>query len=303
VAFAMRVPRTVIVFLALALVAASQSGNIVRLARAQPIAIAAFRLLIAAVLLAPLAGGRLVSLRKLGRSERALLMLAGVALGLHLITWIAAVQHTTVANAATFFSVNPVTTALCAHLFLRERLERRVVLAAFVGLIGVAVMGVGDLRLARAHLVGDGLAVLCALFFTAYFLLGRRLRRVLDNRVYVTGLYGVASLACFATGAALGTPLWGFDGRTWLAFLLLALVPTMIGHTGFNYALKYVDAGRISALTLTEPLFAGVVAFVVWHEAITLQTALGYVLVSLAVLLVLFPPSVAREQVGPQDAA
>jgi drug/metabolite transporter (DMT)-like permease len=294
----MAASRTLVVFLGLGLVAASQSGNLVRLADAHPVVIVAYRLALATLMLAPLAGGRLAAVRTLGRGDLALLGLAGLALAGHLVTWVAAVQHTTVANAAIFFSVNPVTTALAGYLFLGERLDRRVVVGVALGLTGILVIGAGDLRFGREHLVGDGLAVACALLFTAYFLLGRRVRQRLDNRVYVTALYGVAA-ACAVVGAAAGgLPLRGFDGRTWLAFLLLALVPTMIGHTALNYALRYLEAGRVSALTLSEPLFAGIVAYFAWGERIPPRTALGYVLVCAGVLAVLAAGSRPAEGVA-----
>ncbi|MBI4700037.1 MAG: DMT family transporter [Deltaproteobacteria bacterium] len=135
-------------------------------------------------------------------------------------------------------------------------------------------------------MLGDALAVLCSVLATCYFLLGKKLRRALDNRVYVTALYGLASLASFACAVPLGLPLGSYAPRTWLAFLLLALVPTMLGHTALNYALRYMDAGRVSTLTLSEPLLAGLVAFFAWGEPVGAETALGYTLICGSVLLV-----------------
>src|SRR5512133_2917615 len=117
----MAAPRHVVLFLAVGIVAASQSGNIIRLADAPPLAIAAWRLVIASLLLAPLAGRRLGSLARLSRRQIALLVLAGVTLTAHFVAWIASVQHTTVANSATFFAINPVLTATAAHFFFGER--------------------------------------------------------------------------------------------------------------------------------------------------------------------------------------
>ena len=50
----MSTPRRATLFLIIGLAAASQSGNIIRLADAHPVALAAWRLLIASALLAPL---------------------------------------------------------------------------------------------------------------------------------------------------------------------------------------------------------------------------------------------------------
>ncbi len=279
------VPRSVVIFLALGLVAASQSGNIIRLADASPVAIAAWRLVIATALLTPLAGRKLGTLGQLSALEWVYLVGAGLALAAHFITWIWAVQLTTVANAAVFFSINPVFTATAAFLFFGERVTKRLVVAIVMGIVGVVVMGLADLQLRPEQTAGNALAVLCSLLFTVYFLLGKRLRQQLDNRVYVPALYGVAAVACLAALPLLGLPVVGFERGTWFAFLLMALVPTMIGHTSLNMALKYIDAGRISVLTLSEPLFAGVVAYFAWGEGFSWSTGVGYVLIGAAVLV------------------
>jgi drug/metabolite transporter (DMT)-like permease len=280
------VPRRVWLFLAVGLVAASQSGNLVRIGDAHPAAIAAWRLLIAAALFAPLAGRRLGQLARLRRRELALLVAAGAALAAHLVAWIAAVQMTTVANAAVIYSINPVLTAGAAWLIFREPVTARLGVAVALGLAGVALLSWSNLRFRPEHLVGDGLALLCSALFTAYFLLGKRLRRLLDTTVYVTALYGIAAACCFAGMALLDLPLVDYDGRTWLCFALMAVVPTMIGHTSFNNAVRWIPAGRIATLTLSEPMLAGIVAYFAWGEVVTGGLLAGYALICASVLVV-----------------
>jgi len=281
------VPWSVAAFLVVGLFAASQSGNIIRLADASPFAIAGWRLVMAAAVLALITGRRLRALAGLDGRHRLMLVLAGVALAGHLFAWIAAVQHTTVANAAVFFSINPVFTALAAHLIYRERITPRLAAAIGLGLAGVAIPALSDLHLGSAHLLGDGLAVLCSVLFTAYFLLGKALLRLLDSRVYVTALYGVAGLFSMAVMLATGTPFVAYDARTWTAFGLMALVPTLIGHTSLNFALRHIDAGRVATLTLSEPLLAGLVAYLAWDEPLRAATGVGYVLICASVVMVL----------------
>lgn len=296
----MSVPRSTYVFLVIGLLAASQSGNIIRIGDAHPAAIAAWRLLMAAALLAPLAGRDLGAIARLTRKEIVLLLLAGLTLAAHFFAWIAAVQLTTVANAAVFFAVNPVITATAGYLIFGERASRRLAISIGVGLVGVAVLGWNDLSFAPEGLPGDGAALACSVLFTAYFLLGKRLRRVLPTTAYVTAVYGVAAVFSFAALLVFGEPLVEYDGRTWICFGLMALVPTVIGHTSFNNALRYVDAGRISAYTLSEPLLAGLVAYLAWDEEITLGVLLGYALVSASVLILVLegePPRSRRNGV------
>ena len=295
----MAVPRILVIFLAVGLVAASQSGNLIRIGDASAAAIAAWRLLVASLLLAPLAGARLAALKDLDRRDWLLLGLAGVALAAHFLTWIAAVQKTTVANASTFFAINPVITAVAGHLLFGERLGRRLLVSILVGLLGVTIIGVTDMRFSREHLPGDALAVLCSFLFTAYFLLGKRVREKLDNRAYVTVLYGIAAVVCFVVLAASGGPVIHHSPRSWLCFGLMALVPTMIGHTSMNYALRYLPAGRIATLSLSEPLLAGVVARFAWGEPIRVQTLAGYALICVSVVLVVLE----RGGAGPREDA
>lgn len=281
----MTVPRRVVIFLCIGLAAASQSGNIIRLGEAHPVAMAAWRLLIASCLLAPLAGRDLLKLRELSRREVALLVAAGLALAAHFFTWIAAVQLTTVANAAVFFSINPVITAAGGWLVFGECVGGRLLVSIVLGIMGVAVIGGGDLSFSREHLPGDGMAILCSILFTVYMLLGKRLRRVLPTTAYVTAIYGVAALAGFACLPFFGLPLAGYSPATWLCFFLLALFPTMIGHTSINNASRYIHAGKIATATLSEPLLAGLVAWYAWNEAVSLQTAVGYAVICLSVLV------------------
>jgi drug/metabolite transporter (DMT)-like permease len=296
----MVVPKQVWVFLAIGLIAASQSGNIVRIGEAHPVAIAAWRLLMASAILAPIAGRDLGALLRLTRKEVALLLLAGVALAAHFVAWIAAVQLTTIANAAVFFSINPVLTATAGFLIFGERATRRLLLSIAVGLAGVVALGWNDFGLSPENLPGDGAALLCSILFTVYFLLGKRLRRALPTGAYVTALYGIAAVVSFVVLLFLDEPVVDYNGRTWICFGLMALVPTVLGHTSFNNALRYIDAGRISAYTLSEPLLAGLVAYFAWSEEITLGVLIGYALISASVLILVSEGN--RSRSGPARA-
>lgn len=281
----MTVPRSVYLFLIVGLISASQSGNIVRLGEAHPFAIATWRLGLAAILLLPLAGSRLNMLRRLRKRDYLLLCLSGLALAAHFFTFIGAVQKTTVANATIFFSMNPVITVTAAYFIFGERLSVSLFLAISLGLIGIVFLGGNDLSLNPEHLAGDGLALLCTIFFSAYLLLGRRLREFLPNMVYVSTVYGLAAIFGFICLAFFDLPIIQYNGVTWLCFILMALIPTMAGHTSLNYAIRYIGASRISTATLSEPLLAGLVAFFAWGEVITWAVFAGYVFICAAVLV------------------
>jgi drug/metabolite transporter (DMT)-like permease len=281
------VPRITWLFLAAALVAASQSANIIRIGDAHPVAIAAWRLLLATFLLLPFAS-RARGLGSLGRRERWLLVAAGVTLALHFISWVAAVQHTTVANATLLLAVTPVLTAIGSHFLLADRVGVRLVAAIGLSSVGVVTIGWGDFHFDPDNLVGDAVAVLSAALFAGYTLFGRRLRGHIPNATYAASVYALAALICFPVLVALGEPVVDYDGRNWLCFVLMAAIPTGIGHTGLNHALKYLPASTLSVLVLTEPALAGLVAVWAWGEPITAVALVGYAFIISSVLVLLW---------------
>lgn len=278
-------PSRIYAALAVGLVAASQSGNIIRIGDAHPIAIAAWRLLLAALLFAPFAARHLNRLLKLARRDKILLLLTGILLAAHFFAWIAAVQNTTVANAAIVLALTPVFGALGGWLVYREPVGRRLSAAIGIGIAGAVTIGLDDLNLQRDHLLGDGLAFACTLLFAAYLVAGRRVNQLLPTPVVVFGLYSIAGIVSLACLAVLGEPLLDYSTRNWLCFGLMALIPTGLGHTAFNAALRHLRTGWVSTTTLAEPLLAGLVAYVVWDEPLTLGDGLGYLLICASVLV------------------
>ena len=101
----MKPPPSIYVFLAVGLVSLSQSANIIRIGDAGPVAITAWRLILATVLLAPIAGRKLATVLNLSLVDAIVLLCGGLALTLHFFAWIWAVQTTTVANATLFLSI------------------------------------------------------------------------------------------------------------------------------------------------------------------------------------------------------
>jgi drug/metabolite transporter (DMT)-like permease len=267
------------------LLAASQSGNIIRIGDAHFVAIAAWRLLFASVLIGLFAGRGFLLLKKLSGREIGLLFFAGIALCLHFFTWIGAVQHTSVANAAMVFSINPIFCTLGAHFFFKERFTKKLALSIALGLTGAAVICGTDFSIKGDNLKGDLPALISALFFAVYFLIGKRMQQTLPTDVYVSTLCGIASLLSFAAMPVFGIDAVHFSTRNWMCFALMALIPTMIGHTALNYSLRHIDAGRVSASTLLEPLFAGLVALAVYGERIYAASLVGYAFIAASVLV------------------
>jgi drug/metabolite transporter (DMT)-like permease len=107
----------------------------------------------------------------------------------------------------------------------------------------------------------------------------------LDIVPYATVCYTSTSALLFAGCLIWGQSLWGFDPRTWILFLGLALGPQILGHTLFNWGLKYLPASKIAMMIVAEPIGATVLAFLVLGQAPTLGEIAGGLLILCGVYL------------------
>jgi len=240
----------------------SWAGPLIRFASADALAISAWRLVISVGIVgAILLVRRERSPFRLTGGEWGWAIGGGIFLAGHFWSWIAAVQLTTVARAAILVSLQPFVSAALAALSLGVGGGRRGWAGMAIALVGVGILGGGIAGGTGGQVTGDLLALVAALCGGGYFVLGRRLRPTLGLWSYVAVVYGVAALTL--TGAALvsGVALSGHSGQDWWVFVALAAGPMMIGHTGVNYALRYLPAHTANLALLGEPIGATLLAW------------------------------------------
>lgn len=248
--------------LVVAVIAISWSGPLVRFTDAPALAVAAWRLCISVlILMLFLAVPSNREHTRLNGKQILLAVCAGIFLAGHFATWITSLRYTSVANAVTLVSMQPLFAAFMSTVFLRERPSRRQWMGIAVAAAGAVVIGATGGGGGSDHLKGDLLAVSGAAFGAAYFLIGRVLRRSIGLWQYTSTVYGVSAVVLVLAAVGSGVPLTGYNGNDWLVFVALAAVPMMLGHTGVNYALRYVPAYIANIVVLGEPIGATLIAW------------------------------------------
>lgn len=268
--------------LAAGVLAVSWAAILVRVADAPPLAIAAWRLVLAGAVTAGFAlARRRREVAALGRSALLHLAGAGLALSVHFATWIASLRLTSVASSVALVTTVPVWVALLSRAFLGERIAPRVVLGITLAVVGGVAMAGGGVSLGRAALLGDLLALAGALAAAVYFFLGRRVRAGLSLGAYVGVVYPVAAAGLVALALVAGAPLRGYGARTWAALALLAIVPQLIGHSLLNWSLRWLSGTFVAVTILAEPVVSILLAIPVLGERPTgIQMAGGAVLLA-----------------------
>jgi drug/metabolite transporter (DMT)-like permease len=110
---------------------------------------------------------------------------------------------------------------------------------------------------------------------TGYLLAGRRLRQGLSLLPYISLTYSVAAAVTLVLCLFTGQRFTGYSSTTYLMFILLALVPQVIGHSAFNWALGYLSAPFVSVTILGEPVGATILAYLILNEVPTLLNLIG----------------------------
>jgi drug/metabolite transporter (DMT)-like permease len=273
-----------VLVLALGILAVSAASIFIRFAQreASSLVIAAWRLALATLVLAPLALTRRgEELRGLKRGDLGLALLSGFFLAVHFAAWISSLAYTSVASSVVLVSTAPLWVALLSPLTLKEPLARPVMLGMSLALVGGVVVSVSDTcswgvtGLACPPLSefvhgrafwGDLLALTGAWAVAGYLIIGRRLRVRVSLLSYIFVVYGMAALALVAVALFAGLPFFGYSLLTYLMLLGLALIPQLLGHTTYNYALAYLSAAYVSVAALGEPVGSSILAYFLLAE-------------------------------------
>jgi len=279
-------PLTYTVVLVAALIAVAHAAIFVRMADADPLVTAAYRMLIASLVLLPLAAVTArQEIRRLNKREWKLIGWAAIFLALHFATWIASLDFTSIANSVVLVTLTPVWLAVWAVVALHQPPGRRTWLAVGLALAGSVVMGWGSAQVGLGTLFGDGLALVGGILFVGFLLLAEAARRTIGIVAFVTLVYSGAAILLWAAVFALGLPLVGLSLETYLAFIGLGLVSQIIGHTGFNWAVRAISPMVLALLFLTEPLLSTALGWFYFGEGFARETAIGGVLILAAIYL------------------
>jgi drug/metabolite transporter (DMT)-like permease len=249
--------------IATAMVAVSFASILIIWSSSEPFVIAAYRLGLTCILLLPIMfwTGGFSHLKSLSRKDATIILFSGVALTFHFGLWIVSLSLTLVASSVILVTSHPIFVTSVQHFLLKERVQMLAAVGVVVAFCGVGIIALSDSRAGTQTLMGDLLAFLGGLCAGVYFLCGRVVRRKVEVIPYSFSVYAIASGLLFVSAIIAGDQIVVTDGREWALFLALAIVPTIFGHTMFNYALKKVPAHVISTSVLGEPVGASILAF------------------------------------------
>lgn len=191
------------------------------------------------------------------------------------------------------FSSNPIWASLGSIIFFKETLKGRLFISYALAIVGIYLLVSHDIGFKSQTIYGDWSALLSALFYAAYMLTGKRARHHYENVYYAFLQYGVCALLFLLCTLESGASLSGYSAVSWIAVAGLVALPTFVGHFSLTYLVKHMDLSILSCGKLIEPVFASIIAYLVFQEKLSQNAWISFLLTVLAVL-VLFGPSLLK---------
>ena len=265
------------ILVVLGIIGCGLAGVFVKMSAAPSTLTAAVRLLWTVLLLSPVTLGSKTfraELKGIDKKDALLSALSGLFLAAHFAIWFESLRYTSVAISTTICCTEVVWVTLGFCLLLNGRISKMALLAIGVTMLGNVLIAWADLGTASG-LVGDLMSLAAALLLAAYTIIGRVVRMNVSTTVYTYICYSACALVLVATCLVQGLDFAGYGLSPYVAGLLLAVFSTIMGHSIFNWCLKFFTPSFVSASKLCIPITSAVFAFLAFGEVPTLLQVFG----------------------------
>lgn len=267
-------------------ISVSLSAIFVKLANAEAGVIAFYRMLFSVLIMAPLFFWKYTNeVKQLRRRDWLFSSVAGIFLAFHFILWFESLNYTSVASSTVLVTLQPLFAFVGTYFFFKESITLKTILAGVIAIVGSILISWGDFKLSGTAFYGDMLALIACALVTAYFLFGQDVRKRLSLVTYTMLVYAVSTITLFLYVLIKGESFGPYPTMDWIWFILLAIVPNLLGHTLFNWSIKYVSTNVVSIAILFEPIGAAILALFIFKEYLIATQIIGGLIVIVGILL------------------
>ncbi|MCR8847554.1 DMT family transporter [Rossellomorea sp. SC111] len=274
--------------LAIGVISVSTSAILVKVSSAPSGILAFYRLFFTVLLMSPVFFLKYVKeLKLITVRDWMFSILAGVFLAFHFILWFESLHYTSVASSTVLVTLQPLFAFIGAYLFFQEKLTAKALLSAVLAVAGSFIISWGDFRISGSALWGDILALIACALITGYLLFGQTIRKRLSLMTYTYLVYAISSIVLLIYVLVRSESLGPYPKEDWAYFLLLAIIPTLLGHSLFNWSLKWLSTSTISMAILFEPIGASLLAYWLLAEKVQMTQVIGGMVIMTGVTLFL----------------
>lgn len=271
---------TLFILIFIGILTISFSAIFIRMSQSNPLVIATYRMGISSAILFPIF---ILKREKIESNEKILFLLSGIFLALHFYTWITSLRFTSIMSSTVLVTTNPIFVSIFSFFFLRKRLKFKTFLGIMLSLFGIILMSYGGKF--SINFKGNSLALIGAIFASLYIVTNYTLRKKYDLINIVFRVYSISFFVLLLLSLILKENLINLPKKEYLLLFLIALFPQVVGHSIFNYALKFLSPIFISLTILGEPVGATLLGMIFFKEIPKTLEFLGGALIIIAILI------------------
>lgn len=214
-------------------------------------------------------------------------VIAGICLAGHFASWISSLAFTSIVASTTLVTTNPIWVGLLSRFFLKEKLSKSAILGIAIASVGgvlIALGNEGNINSGSNPLLGNGLALIGAIMASLYLMFGTQAQKSgLSISNYILIAYSTAAIALFPLPLLFGIKYTEHSPIIYVYIALMAILSQLLGHTGFNWALRWLSPTFVTLSILFEPIISSFLGVIVFQEIPPLSILWGGLILLLGV--------------------
>lgn len=262
----------------------SFSSIIIKSSTAPSLIIAAYRMTFTvAMMIIPFSIKEGKQIKKVSIKTLSLCILSGIFLALHFAAWNSSIKYASIASCTVLVDTQPIFVVIGSFFLLKEKINKKSFICILIALAGSIVISLGDTSLGSKAIYGDFLALSGAIFVSVYMIIGRIVRQKISATMYTFIVYISSAITLIFLCIFSKTTLYPYPLQELFRFFLLALLCTILGHSIFSWALKYIKPSFVSTSILGEPVFATIWALLLFNEIPKVWQIIGSIFILLGI--------------------
>ena len=276
------------VAIAVGVLSMALSAILVKLSSSPSGITAFYRMAITVVIMLPFfVRNNLSELIQLTKKDWRACIIAGTLLALHFILWFESLNYTSVASSTVLVTLQPLFAFIGTYFIFHEKVVAKSIIAAGIAIVGSVFISWGDFHVSGSAFYGDMAALIASALVTGYFLIGQSVRSHVSLTTYSIVVYSSSAVVLMVYVLLFEGTFLPVKNMDWLFFVLLAIIPNILGHNLFNWAIKWLGANTISMTILLEPVGATILAWFLFDEYLSISQVIGGIVVLLGLTLFL----------------
>jgi len=284
------------IFLIIGALLISFAPVLIKYAGAPGIVTVFYRLLFGTLtLIIPFFISRIKSKTKISRKGMLFATIAGLFLSIDMALWSTGIMKSNAAMPTLVGNLSPLWVGIGAVFIFKERQSIKFWLGLFIAFTGVSFLVIQEFYSVNGIFSGLMYGLFSGMFYAAFMLLAQKGREHLDTLsfLFLSTLSTTIFLGVFAL--AEGLEFSGYSSNVWTVFIIMGVFIQAGAWYFINYSQGYLPASLVAPTLLAQPVLAGVIAYFILGEELTLWQICGGLVVVVGIYTVHFAKQEIRK--------